>query len=224
MSLILSLETSTRVCSAAVHDAGVLVRSVEHHEPHAHSRVLPQLVRAVLEGVGGSSRLDAVAVSAGPGSYTGLRVGAAFAKGICYGQEIPLIGIDTLSVLAAGVRGYPIPQETLRYTLLDARHGHGYGKVWDATGVVYDTHTCCIGPAIVERFPSRNIFFLGSGAERYHEKLTLPTTSILFGHYPKASEMGAMAWQKLQDGKVAMLERFEPYYLSAMMQETKNPA
>src|SRR5690606_20354353 len=101
MGIILSVETATLVCSVAVHRGGVLLGSFELFQENVHGQKLMPLVDGLLRHIGlRSDELDAVAVSAGPGSYTGLRIGASTAKGLAYALGIPLIAVDTLDALA----------------------------------------------------------------------------------------------------------------------------
>ena len=105
MALILSIESSTSVCSAAIHNQGRLLVSSEMHIPQSASTYLAVMVESLLKNAGISkSELNAVAVSAGPGSYTGLRIGVALAKGICFSLNIPLLSVNTLTVMGRYVR------------------------------------------------------------------------------------------------------------------------
>src|SRR5690606_34214975 len=126
MSLILSIDTSTDVCSAALHRDGVLVHSRESHLPQAHGSQLAVLINDLFDVSNESrSELGAVAVSSGPGSYTGLRIGVSTAKGICVGLDIPLIAIETLTLMAFQARKYCQSDDYL-CPMLDARRMEVY--------------------------------------------------------------------------------------------------
>src|SRR5690606_31318349 len=111
MSLILSLETATPVCSVALHKEGKLVGLNELHLSQSHSALLGVLVEDVIRYAGYSlSDIDLIAVSKGPGSYTGLRIGTASAKGLCFALDIPLVAVNTLEAMAYGVAGYRVAE------------------------------------------------------------------------------------------------------------------
>src|SRR5437868_569918 len=114
MALILSLETSTSSCSTALHKEGKVVFSSVLPEPYSAASRLTSMLREVMENAGvGADAVEAVAVSAGPGSYTGLRIGVATAKGFCYSRNIPLIAVNSLVLLAEQVRGQCNEDEVL---------------------------------------------------------------------------------------------------------------
>ena len=137
MSLILSIETSTTLCSVALHRSGHLLDTRESMEEGAHAKQLTLLIQALLASQAISGKdLDAIAVSAGPGSYTGLRIGLSTAKGLCFGLDKPLIALDTLKILANSRKGkafeYFIP-------MIDARRMEVYTAVFES-----DTMTNCL--------------------------------------------------------------------------------
>lgn len=132
--IILQIETATSVCSVALSVSGKTTHVVELDEPNAHAAKLTRLIEQVLfEASLSLSDLDAVAVSKGPGSYTGLRIGVSTAKGLCYGLDIPLIAVDSLHSLAAGFveKNADIPDETLLCPMIDARRLEVYTAVFD---------------------------------------------------------------------------------------------
>ena len=128
MARILSIETSTSICSVAIHEQGELIALAEIKEPGAHAEKLLLLVDELFEKAGLSfADLDAVAVSQGPGSYTGLRIGVSTAKGIAYALEIPLIGINTLQAMAASQQVAPGDYVV---AVLDARRKEVYTQTF----------------------------------------------------------------------------------------------
>jgi tRNA threonylcarbamoyladenosine biosynthesis protein TsaB len=136
MALILNIESATAVCSVALSESGQVIAQRETSEGLVHSEKLAVYIAEVLEASGyPAGSLEAVAVSIGPGSYTGLRVGLSTAKGLCYGLGIPLIGLPTLMSLArAGIRAYP--GEGYQLSCIDARREEVYALLTDAQGVV----------------------------------------------------------------------------------------
>src|SRR5690606_26392897 len=133
MTSILCIETSTDVCSVALTAGGAVVAAAEIREAQAHASRLAPLIQEVMAAAGiGYGDLSAVAVSKGPGSYTGLRIGTSTAKGLCYALNIPLIGIGTLDLLAwQGITSTDVDRETLLCPMIDARRMEVYCQVTD---------------------------------------------------------------------------------------------
>src|SRR5688572_23416278 len=132
MALILSLETSTGVCSVALNDDENLIVDREIHIPQSHASKLALLVEEVLNASGRSMKeLSAVAIASGPGSYTGLRIGTSMAKGLCYALDVPLVAVGTLDVMASQVRKINT-ERSLLCPMIDARRMEVYCMVFDA--------------------------------------------------------------------------------------------
>ena len=133
MSCILHIETSTEVCSVAVSQDGASIFSKEDFNGPSHATVLGVFVDEALSFIDNHAiPLDAVAVSCGPGSYTGLRIGVSMAKGICYGRNIPLIGLPTLEVMCVPVLlAHDLPEDALLCPMIDARRMEVYAAVYD---------------------------------------------------------------------------------------------
>lgn len=214
MSYILSIETATPVLSIALHQEGKLVTSIEHHVAQSHSRLLMGMIDYVLKLHNISLQaLGAIAISSGPGSYTGLRVGASFAKGLCLGAGLPLIAVDTLMSMVQALRPYVI--KGVYCALLDARKGNAYGLVVNAGGSVLEfTKKYRVEAASFDQWLKKQpVHFLGSGAERYREALQSHANSrFIEGIYPKASYMGKSAWDKFSKKVFVDITNFEPLY------------
>ena len=133
MSCILHIETSTEVCSVAVSQDGASIFAKEDFNGPSHATVLGVFVDEALSFIDSHAiPLDAVAVSCGPGSYTGLRIGVSMAKGICYGRNIPLIGLPTLEVMCVPVLlAHDLPEDALLCPMIDARRMEVYAAVYD---------------------------------------------------------------------------------------------
>lgn len=218
-TLILSLSTATDITSVALHEAGKLVAGQVCHKSRSAGESLPGMVRALFNKTGRSpGQLSGVAIASGPGSYTGLRIGTAFAKGLCYAQNLPLIPINTLVVLCHSAKCFPIPNRTLLYALLDARRSHVYGLLMDQKGeILQDSHLCHITALkLAATHDHDHVYLVGSGGI-YQDGLSLDSRYTLCeDDYPKAEAMGHLAYQKWHQQQWASLDHFEPTYLSRL--------
>jgi tRNA threonylcarbamoyladenosine biosynthesis protein TsaB len=221
MAFILSIETSTSVCSAALHENGNLVACKELHTPHsAASQLAVQIQELFSETAIERKQLDAVAVSAGPGSYTGLRIGVSTAKGICYGLGIPLIAIDSLWVLASGMKNHPV---ALLCPMIDARRMEVYCCLLDASLQLVDgTHARIIDEnSFMDQLPLRSILFFGDGAMKCRETIKHPNAVFVENIINTASSMGTLAYRFFLNKQFQNLELFEPNYLKEFVAKTK---
>lgn len=221
MSCILHIETSTNVCSVAVsHDGSVIFNKEDFSGPN-HAEKLGVYVDEALSFVDQSLiPLDAVAVSSGPGSYTGLRIGVSMAKGICYGRDVKLIAVPTLELMCVPVLlGEKIPEEhcdnALLCPMLDARRMEVYAGIWDrALKPVRE-----IGADIVneetysEYLDGHEVYFFGNGAAKCMEAINSPHAHLIENVYPLAKYMMPLAERRLNDGKVEDVAYFTPAYL-----------
>lgn len=218
MSLILSIETSTPLCSVALHRSGELLASQETQEEGGHGKKLTRLIESCCSMAGISlQQLDAIAVSIGPGSYTGLRIGLATAKGLCFGLNIPLITMNTLQIMANAWTN--VPTKTLLLPMLDARRMEVYTALFDSTSKEPLTETC---PIILEStsFESLNqpTIAFGNGALKWKDACENSQISFSEEHpYPHAKFMGAGAASDFTDRKFASLVLTEPAYLKEFM-------
>jgi tRNA threonylcarbamoyladenosine biosynthesis protein TsaB len=223
MALILCIETSTSVCSAALHRDGNLLRAIEEHKPQSAAAQLAVQIDQLFTQTGlPKKKLDAVAVSAGPGSYTGLRIGVATAKGICFALDVPLIGLDSLQVLAASIAS-PIDAELL-CPMIDARRMEVYTALFDLSlKRVEQTHARIIDQSsFVEQLSNQSIAFFGNGADKCKEMISHPGALFLEGVYPCASRMGNLSKAKYDENQFEDLNLFEPNYLKAFVAKTKS--
>lgn len=225
MGILLSLETSTSVCSAALHDQGQLVASRIIHTPHsAAAQLVVQIDELIQEAGIKKSNLGAVSVSSGPGSYTGLRIGAATAKGLCYGLNIPLIAIDSLTVLCAAV---PERQHQIHYCpMIDARRMEVYCAILDyqlrevepiQAKVIDDT-------AFASFLDRHHMVFFGDGASKCRSVIQHPNATFLDNIYGSAQHMGALTFARYKAKEFVSVEDFEPNYLKDFVAKTKSPA
>jgi tRNA threonylcarbamoyladenosine biosynthesis protein TsaB len=215
MAIILSLETSTDVCSVALHDNGTLVAGTEIHEPQSHAAQLPGLILNVLKTATlDLTQVQAVAVTNGPGSYTGLRIGTSTAKGLCYALDIPLIALGSLELLAFQAKDHNT-QPDLLCPMLDARRMEVYCLVADkdlrvvqpVSAMVIDDHS------FEELLEGNRMLFFGNGAEKCRSVLQHPNAVFIDNIFPLAASLGIMAEEKYKQSAFEDLIQFKPFYL-----------
>jgi tRNA threonylcarbamoyladenosine biosynthesis protein TsaB len=218
MALILSIETSTTVCSAALHKDGRLVSLQITHEPNSAASQLAVMIDNLLNQSGNP---DAVAVSSGPGSYTGLRIGVATAKGICYGLNIPLISVNSLELMALEVVAafaqhstFDI-QHSLFCPMIDARRMEVYTMLLDSNmNVVSPIEAKVIdSSSFADKLQGHEILFFGNGAMKCEDTITHPNARFIEGIFPSAEWMGGIAFDLYQAKKFEDVSDFEPLYL-----------
>jgi tRNA threonylcarbamoyladenosine biosynthesis protein TsaB len=236
MALILYIETSTQVCSVALAENGRILQSRESREKNIHSSIITIFIEEVLRSAGRMfPELDAVAVSKGPGSYTGLRIGVSTAKGICYALGKPLIAIGTLESMAEGMKNEmtshsnPRPawtvgieqeemtsQPILFCPMIDAKRMEVYSAVFDGSlnpirGVQAEIIT---GDSFHDLLRDHMIYFAGDGAEKCREVLGhQPNARFLPDFLPSANFMVRLAETKFERQEFEDVAYFEPFYL-----------
>lgn len=219
MALILSLDTSTNSCSAALHDEGKLLISADLHVPQAHGSKLAPLIKNLFEisGIEFSS-LKAVALTSGPGSYTGLRIGTSTAKGICFAFNIPLISFNVLSLLAFQARKSGFT-DGLLCPMIDARRMEVYCSLIDSNGseVLPMEAKVIDETSFGEQLQSGKVYFFGNGAEKCQELIRNENAVFLSGFNPSAAVLGEMAFGKYGRNEFEDLVHFEPVYLKEFL-------
>lgn len=222
MALILSIETSTPVCSVALHSEGKLIALSEIHLQQAHAAKLGLLIDQlkVLSGIN-LAELKAVAVSAGPGSYTGLRIGVSLAKGLCMALNVPLISVDTLDVLADQISKVN-SSEKFYCPMIDARRMEVYCKVLSSEGMeILPVEAKVIDEnSFRDLLSNERILFFGNGAEKCKSVIGHPNADFITGITPSAREVGVLAFKKYTLKQIEDLVRFEPFYLKEFMIKT----
>jgi tRNA threonylcarbamoyladenosine biosynthesis protein TsaB len=218
--LILNLETATKNCSVTLSKNGSVVLCKEIAEQgYSHAERLHIFIEEILKEAE-ISILDvkAIAVSKGPGSYTGLRIGVSAAKGLCYGLKIPLISIDTLTILARQIsveKGVIVP-------MIDARRMEVYSAVFNANHQMIREVKAEILTS--ESFTSfeQTIHFIGDSTEK--AQTMLQQSNFVFHDeivYPSSREMSALSFEKYQNNDFEDVAYFEPYYLKDFMPTSK---
>jgi tRNA threonylcarbamoyladenosine biosynthesis protein TsaB len=221
MSLILCIETGTDICSVGIARDGELVSLRESDEGRDHAKKVGVFVDELLRETGISpDELDAVAVGMGPGSYTGLRIGVSFAKGLCYGLGIPLVAVGSLDAMAAvaiedndaGILDVDNWENAVLCPMVDARRMEVYTRLFDAKGNALSDVTAEVVTeqtfADVRR--ERQLVMFGNGAAKCRE--VLPDATYI-NITPSARGLARLAEQRLSAGQTEDIAYFEPFYL-----------
>ena len=218
MSTIVHIETSTDVCSVALSEDGHCIFHEEDRKGPSHARILAPFVKdAVSMADSHAIPLDAVAVSSGPGSYTGLRIGVSTAKGLCYGRNLKLISVSTLELLCVPVLLYheDIPQDALLCPMLDARRMEVYSAIYDrALKTKKEISADIITPESYKEFLDQGpVVFFGNGSNKCKDVITHPNAIFIDDIEPLAKNMVPLAERSLMQGKIEDTAYFEPFYL-----------
>lgn len=216
MSLILSLETTTNICSVALHQDGKLIASKENHSSQSHSRLLAVFIRDILkESDFNVNDLNAVAVSQGPGSYTGVRIGVSTAKGLCYSLAIPLIAVNTLLAMAHGVVNYLKKENHILCPMIDARRMEVYTLLIDTNAnILMETKPLVIDENSFDEFLKENkVVFFGNGALKCKSVIKHTNAIFIEPIATSAIQVGMIAADYFKQDKFEDLAYFEPNYL-----------
>ena len=217
MACILHIETSTQVCSVAVSEDSHVIFQLEDHSGPNHAERLGSMVDEALSFTDNHAiPFDAVAVSCGPGSYTGLRIGVSMAKGICYGRNLKLIAVPTLELMCVPVLLREMVEENaLLCPMIDARRMEVYAGIYDRAlkevrpvgADVVDTET------YKQWLDERPVYFFGNGAAKCMETINHPNAHLIEGIEPLAKWMQPLAERRLLNGQTEDVAYFEPFYL-----------
>lgn len=215
MPILLSIETSTSVCSVALHQDRRLIATLEVYQEYSHAAKLGVLVDEVVRlGEVGMGEISGVALSAGPGSYTGLRIGTSLAKGLCYALDVPLIAVPTLQIMAAMV-GRINTEDAFLCPMIDARRMEVYSQVFDANLQAQErVQARVIDDRSLESYLNiKPVIFFGNGAAKCKPVITHENARFLQDVNPAASQLGDLAYLKFEKDEVEDLVRFVPFYL-----------
>ena len=217
MSCILHIEPSTQVCSVALSEDGQCIFSKTDFEGPSHAVTLGVYVDEALSFADSHAiPLDAVAVSCGPGSYTGLRIGVSMAKCICYGRNLPLIGIPTPEVMCVPLLlDEELPEDALLCPMIDARRMEVYAALYDrALHPVREIEAVIIDESSYEEYLNRGpVYFFGNGAAKCKEKILHPNARFVEDIHPLAKWMFPLAEKAFARGDFKDVAYFEPFYL-----------
>jgi len=217
--MILCIETATGVCSAALCDENRIISVAEAPPGMSHSSMLTVIIRDLLkEASVTAGQLDAVSVSKGPGSYTGLRIGVSVAKGIAYGAGIPLIGINTLTAMYHGylaVNPHPEGGDVLLCPMIDARRMEVYNALFTADGrMLKETSADIITETSYSDYLiSGRIIFFGNGADKCRSTIKNDNAIFASGFSLSASYLHLPSVNALREKRFEDVAYFEPYYL-----------
>lgn len=218
MSCILHIETSTNVCSVAVSEDGKVIFDKADRTGNNHAEALGSFVDEAMSFADSHAiPLDAVAVSSGPGSYTGLRIGVSMAKGVCYALNLPLLSVPTLELMCVPVllRNEEIEDEALLCPMIDARRMEVYAALYDRAlkpvrGVQADVVDADTYRQWLE---DRPVYFFGNGAAKCMDTINHPNAHLIEGIEPVAKWMMPLAERKMLNDIHEDVAYFVPYYL-----------
>ena len=214
MALILAIETATTNCSVALFKAGVLIAEKEHNtDGYTHAEQLTLFIEEVVESAKISlQEIEAVALSKGPGSYTGLRIGTSTAKGLCYALEVPLLSTSTLKAMAFAMAKNHVAD--IYCPMIDARRMEVFSALFDKNNKkVRDVQADIVDEDTYTKFLDKEVLFFGDGAFKCKEIINNTNAKFMQGIYPSAKDLGALSYQKFVNKDIEDLAYFEPYYL-----------
>jgi tRNA threonylcarbamoyladenosine biosynthesis protein TsaB len=215
MAFILSLETSTTVCSVALHKDGALLAHSENHVAQSAASQLAVQIRHVLEVASIEARvLNAITVSSGPGSYTGLRIGVATAKGMCYSLNIPLIAVSALELMATTIRPL-VKKEAWLCPMLDARRMEVYTALFDTEMKQVEPVQAMIvdNDSFAAVLKEHHVLFFGNGSDKCRDMIRHDQAEFVSGIYPSAAAMGRLALERYSRQLFEDTGSYEPMYL-----------
>lgn len=222
MAIILNLETTSKCCSVALSKDGWTWIVQEDHSANGHAELLTIFIQKVLANAQIDwTAIDAIAISKGPGSYTGLRIGTSTAKGICYALQKPLIAVDTLESLAWATQQYYQQESSALVSLIDARRMDAYAAVFDSNlQVIQEPYFCTLtSNSFLEHLEKNNIdtlYITGDASSKYQELLAeTQHSNIIYSSIQSVSAryLGALAEQLYHQKQFEDIAYFEPFYL-----------
>jgi tRNA threonylcarbamoyladenosine biosynthesis protein TsaB len=217
LNMILQIETATTVCSVALANRGQVIAFKEIDQRNIHAEVITVFIDEILKNAGVKyNELDAVAVSSGPGSYTGLRIGVSTAKGLCYALDKPLIAVETLEAMAGGIIAKGVDKDVLLCPMIDARRMEVYTALFDAAGNRVQPTTAEIidRNSFATQLENNKILFFGDGAPKCRETLDGNANAIFIDNFANSAvHLTVKAYQKFQAGQFEDVAYYEPYYL-----------
>jgi tRNA threonylcarbamoyladenosine biosynthesis protein TsaB len=214
--LILLIETATTTCSIALTENGHVIAVKELNESNIHASQITLFIEEVMFNAKKNySDLQAVAVSMGPGSYTGLRIGVSTAKGLCYALDIPLIAIDTIQAMASGlIKAVDFPESGLLIPMLDARRMEVYTGVYRKDlSIVEAVSAKIVDEESFKEYKNYELFLFGDGSDKF-KNLFSDQKSIHFVDFStSASHLSSLALEKFSKAQFENVAYFEPFYL-----------
>ena len=227
MSLILQIETATQTCSIALAQNGQIIAFKEQTDRNIHASQITLFIEEVLKQANKTYQdLIAIAVSKGPGSYTGLRIGISTAKGLCFALDIPLIAVDTLAALAKGFieRCFSVNPNALFCPMIDARRMEVYTAIYNANmDYLQKTSAKIIDETSFEHELSNHVvYFFGDGAQKCESVLGInPNARVLADEQNSAKDLTTLALEKYNNQDFEDVAYFEPLYLKDFVVQSK---
>ena len=213
MAIILNIETATTNCSVSLSKEGkTIIAKEDYDKGYSHAERLHVYIDEVLKkGQIQANQLDAIAISKGPGSYTGLRIGVSAAKGLCFALNIPLISISTLEALAHQVKEC----DGVIVAMLDARRMEVYSAIFDSNyNQIRETQAEILSEDSFSTYLEQGkVYFIGNGVEKSKTLISHPNAVFIDDKLPSANEMGFLANHKYKISDFEDVAYFEPYYL-----------
>jgi tRNA threonylcarbamoyladenosine biosynthesis protein TsaB len=213
--MILNIDTSTNVCSVALTEGNEVLAHKMILGTNEHASKLTVLIESMLkEKHVVMSELKAVAVSSGPGSYTGLRIGISTAKGICYALSLPLIAVGTLDIIAQGLFS-KCPEAMYAVAMIDARRMEVYSQIISRTGEkLTDVEAQIIDASSYSTYlADKELYFCGNGTDKCADIIISPNAKFISEIYPLAQYMASLSDEKYKEGQFEDVAYFEPFYL-----------
>lgn len=224
MAIILNIETSTSVCSTALSINGEIEYHIEDYNGQSHATQLGVFIDKTLKYCEERNyKLDAVAVSCGPGSYTGLRIGVSMAKGICFGLNIPLIAIPTHKIMCVIPLLYnDLPDDALLCPMIDARRMEVYSTIYNKSlEVIKETSADIIDEkSYCELLKEHKIYFFGDGAKKCAAIINNPNALFINDIVPLAKSMPLLSEKEYTNHNFQDVAYFEPFYLKEFVAST----
>ncbi|NQV76592.1 MAG: tRNA (adenosine(37)-N6)-threonylcarbamoyltransferase complex dimerization subunit type 1 TsaB [Bacteroidetes bacterium] len=221
--LILLLETATTTCSVALAQNGSIIALKEVNERNIHASHITLFIEEVMLAAKKKySDLQAISISKGPGSYTGLRIGVSTAKGLCYALDIPLIGIDTIEAMAFGfTESFNIPDSSLLIPMLDARRMEVYTGIYrNDLSVIESVSAKIVDKDSFNEYNDQSLFLFGDGADKFRALFADQPQINFIDFSTSASHLNALALKKFRNSDFENLAYFEPFYLKDFLLTT----
>lgn len=221
--LILLIETATSICSVALSENGNVIAVKEVNERNIHASHITLFIQEVMQRAGKQfADLDAVAISKGPGSYTGLRIGVSSAKGLCYALDIPLIGVDTVEAMASGLIAQEmIPEGGLLIPMIDARRMEVYTGIFDRDLIQIEPVSAkIVDEGSFVEYGDRELYFFGDGADKFKEMFADYRNIHFVDFANSATNLNVLALSKFLNDEKENLAYFEPFYLKDFLVTT----
>ncbi len=222
MANILNIETSTDVCSVALSCDGEILEHHEEYDGKNHATVLNVFLDDIVRYITSREiKLDAVAVSIGPGSYTGLRIGLSEAKGLCFGYNVPLIGVNTLQLLSVSAMFSKfVEDDTLYVPMIDARRNEVYTAIYNnALQEIIPPQAMILDKNSFKGYENK-LLFIGNGAKKWEEMSQVENAAYLTGVKPVAVDMVALSERAFRNGDFIDVAYSTPLYLKEFQATT----